>query len=68
MTPSTPLQRPGLPGFPAGEGKGMGKMDMVFNHSMLNLLLQNTLLQLLNDHVVRSLFDQCGALPAGSCN
>lgn len=44
------------------------KMDMVFNHSMLNLLLQNTWLQLLNERVVRSLFDQCGALPAGSCN
>lgn len=70
VTPSTPLQalkRPDLPGFPAGSGECMGKTDMFFNYSMLNLFPQNTLLQLLNEHILRSLFDQCGALATGFC-
>lgn len=30
-------------------------MDMFFNYSVLNLLLQNTLLHLLNEHILRNL-------------
>lgn len=66
-TPLWALKGLDLLGFLADYGEGMSKVDMFFNYSELNPLLQNTLPQLLNEHILRSLFDLCEALATGSC-